>query len=262
MNFRTTPAFLLLLLLNGPFALAQKEDAVTPAQYQNSAHGYIQHLAKNIGSPQSSSFNGKTGAVYVSFIIDTVGQLDSVWIVAGLDQEVDDEVVRVIQEMGQWKPATQNGKPIMYQINQPIGVSSIEGSDFSTDSDVFPPPTRKKIHAETMGELQIVQTPIRPLSSIAASENGKIIQTTLNSIRFDLDFEEGKIALEKGQYKEAVRFFTLSYRRDPENEEIIFNLGLAKHKAGNTKAACRHWKRAAKLGFEEATVWLESTCSE
>lgn len=78
------------------------------------------YLAENINYPQQASENGIQGIVYVSFIIDSKGNVTNVKVLRGIGGGCDEEAVRVVKAMPQWHPAKQYGKPVRYLFNMPI----------------------------------------------------------------------------------------------------------------------------------------------
>jgi len=67
---------------------------------------------------------------------------------------------------------------------------------------------------------------------------------------------EGK----KGNYKEAMDFFTKALAEAPEFNEAIVNLGNCKHAMGDREGACAEWKKAAALGSKSAQSLIDKYC--
>jgi protein TonB len=62
----------------------------------------------------------KVGIVYVNFIVEKDGSIDSVKLTQPLTEYYNNEALRLIKSMPKWKPATQNGKPVRTQFNFPV----------------------------------------------------------------------------------------------------------------------------------------------
>ncbi|HPT13914.1 MAG TPA: TonB family protein [Bacteroidales bacterium] len=77
-------------------------------------------LADNIRYPEQASENGIQGIVYVSFIIDSKGNVTNVKVLRGIGGGCDEEAMRVIKMMPPWHPAKQNGKTVRYLFNMPV----------------------------------------------------------------------------------------------------------------------------------------------
>ncbi len=69
-----------------------------------------QYLKENTHYPTEAIENGIQGRVFVSFDVDTVGNITNVKVVRHLDPTLDNEAVRVVKSMPQWKPGKQRGK--------------------------------------------------------------------------------------------------------------------------------------------------------
>lgn len=60
------------------------------------------------------------GIVYVGFIVEKDGSIDSVKLLQPLIEYYNNEAIRIIKAMPKWKPATQNGEPLRTQFSFPI----------------------------------------------------------------------------------------------------------------------------------------------
>ena len=58
------------------------------------------------------------GDVSVTFVINSKGKPEQIKFINSLGPEFDKEVIRVINNMPEWRPATQNGKPVPAKISQ------------------------------------------------------------------------------------------------------------------------------------------------
>ena len=80
----------------------------------------FQYLANNIEYPQLAKEKGIQGRVFVNFIVDNDGSIDSVKVLRGIGSGCDEEAVRVVAAMPSWEPGLQRGKPIRVSYNLPI----------------------------------------------------------------------------------------------------------------------------------------------
>ena len=62
----------------------------------------------------------KVGIVYVSFIVEKDGSIDSVTLTQPLSEYYNKEAIRLVKAMPKWKPATGNGEPVRTQFNFPV----------------------------------------------------------------------------------------------------------------------------------------------
>jgi len=77
-------------------------------------------LATNIQYPQQATENGIQGTVYVSFVVDSKGNVTEVKILRGIGGGCDEEALRVVKMMPKWHPGKQNGKNVRVLFNMPI----------------------------------------------------------------------------------------------------------------------------------------------
>ncbi len=77
-------------------------------------------LAENIVYPQQATENGIQGTVYVSFVVDSKGNVTDVKILRGIGGGCDEEALRVVKMMPKWHPGKQNGKTVRVLFNMPI----------------------------------------------------------------------------------------------------------------------------------------------
>ena len=62
-------------------------------------------------------------SVYVSFIIDTSGNMIDLKIVRGLQEDFDNETLRVMRLMPKWKPGKCNGHLVNVKLTFPIRIA-------------------------------------------------------------------------------------------------------------------------------------------
>ena len=77
-------------------------------------------ISKETKYPEEAREQGITGKVFVQFIVEKDGSVDSVWVKRSAHPLLDAEAMRVVQLVDGWKPATQNDKPVRVQYMLPI----------------------------------------------------------------------------------------------------------------------------------------------
>lgn len=80
----------------------------------------IKYLAKNLRYPGQAAEDGIQGTVYVSFIVKTDGSIKNVKLLRRIGGGCDEEAIRVVSKMPQWKPGSQNGKKVDVLYNMPV----------------------------------------------------------------------------------------------------------------------------------------------
>ena len=84
---------------------------------------FSEYISKNIIYPINSIYNGYEGMVFVSFCIDSEGNLTSIEIVRGVNMEINMEVFRVLSESPKWIPGKHKGTPFNAKYTYPIRFS-------------------------------------------------------------------------------------------------------------------------------------------
>ena len=79
----------------------------------------FEYLSK-IKYPVIARENGITGRVYVTFVVDKDGKIKDVKKLRGIGGGCDEEAIRVITAMPDWKPGRQNGRNVSVQFNLPV----------------------------------------------------------------------------------------------------------------------------------------------
>ncbi len=77
-------------------------------------------ISKETKYPEEAREQGITGKVFVQFIVEKDGNVDSVWVTRSAHPLLDAEALRVVQLIDGWKPATQNDKPVRVKYMLPI----------------------------------------------------------------------------------------------------------------------------------------------
>jgi periplasmic protein TonB len=82
--------------------------------------GMYEYISKNIKYPPLARENGISGRVFVNFIVDKNGNVKDVKVLRGIGGGCDEEAIRVIKSMPDWKPGKQNGRAVQVSFNVPI----------------------------------------------------------------------------------------------------------------------------------------------
>lgn len=78
------------------------------------------YLSKNIKYPPIARENGIEGKVILSFVVDKNGGIRDIKVRRGIGGGCDEEAVRVVKSMPEWKPGKQNGKAVNVMFNLPV----------------------------------------------------------------------------------------------------------------------------------------------
>ncbi|MBK9320176.1 MAG: energy transducer TonB [Bacteroidetes bacterium] len=80
----------------------------------------LKYLSTNIHYPAIAREENITGIVYISFVVDRNGEIDNIQMVKGIGGGCEEEAIRVIKKMPQWKPGKQNGRAVNVQYMLPV----------------------------------------------------------------------------------------------------------------------------------------------
>lgn len=78
------------------------------------------YLQEHTKFPAMARESGITGTVYIRFIVDKKGKISNVTLLRGIGGGCDEEAIRVVQTMPDWKPGKQNGMPVPVYFTLPV----------------------------------------------------------------------------------------------------------------------------------------------
>lgn len=92
----------------------------TMPEFPNGTKAMIDFIKRELHYPDSARIKGVEGVVYVSFIVTTTGEINKVTILRGIGSGCDEEAIRIVKAMPNWKPGSQLGTLVPIQYNLPI----------------------------------------------------------------------------------------------------------------------------------------------
>lgn len=95
----------------------------TPAEFKGGVKGWSNYLSRTLNTPArflQQSFSGNKATVIVTFIVNKEGKVSDIFIVQSREWSIDTETIRVLKKSPDWKPAFQNGSPVLYRHRQSI----------------------------------------------------------------------------------------------------------------------------------------------
>ena len=124
-------------------------------------------LGRTIRYPADSREKGIQGKVIISFIVEKDGTLTNFKVVKGLENDINQEAIRVLNLSPKWTPGIQNGKLVRVAFSVPIAFTlvdtpspqSSENNADSTGSKTFKgEPLTKTDTSKTVAALQVNTT--------------------------------------------------------------------------------------------------------
>jgi protein TonB len=80
----------------------------------------MKYLAENIKYPPLAKESGIQGRVFINFVVEPNGSISNVKVLRGIGGGCDEEAVRVVSKMPNWKPGKQRGKAVRVSYNLPV----------------------------------------------------------------------------------------------------------------------------------------------
>lgn len=77
-------------------------------------------IVSNLKYPVSARQAAIEGTVYISFVVEKDGKINEAEIIKGVSGDLDQEALRVIRMLPNWKPGMQLGKPVRVRFVYPI----------------------------------------------------------------------------------------------------------------------------------------------
>lgn len=83
-------------------------------------HELIRYIADNLDYPKDAMESGIEGRVFVKIIVEPNGSISNAKIIRGLGYGCDEEAIRVIESMPNWKPGRKNGEAVRVNMAVPV----------------------------------------------------------------------------------------------------------------------------------------------
>lgn len=113
-----------------PIVTTAKEDEVEeqkifyivedPAEFPGGIKALYRYIQNAVKYPVIAQENGVQGKVYVKFVVNESGKVSKAEILRGVDPSLDNEALRVINSLPDFKPGKQRGNPVKVYYNAVI----------------------------------------------------------------------------------------------------------------------------------------------
>jgi TonB family protein len=113
----------LIFIFCGSLLFAQEKSLLTAEQmpvFPGGEQGMKEYLIKNIHYPEAAKATAKEGVCYVNFVVTATGEVRNAKVLKPVDENLDNEALRVVNAMPAWQPGMQDGKAVSVQYNLPI----------------------------------------------------------------------------------------------------------------------------------------------
>ena len=92
----------------------------TQAEFPGGPDSLQSFLSNHLVYPDHARLNKVAGRVYISFNVSYEGMIKDAKVISGVNPELDNEALRVVKLMPNWKPGTAAGNPVKVQYILPI----------------------------------------------------------------------------------------------------------------------------------------------
>jgi TonB family protein len=89
-------------------------------QFPNGQDALMRYLMENLRYPKEARDNRIQGTVFVTFVVEKDGSVTDVKTLRSVATSLDEESIRVVKAMPQWKPGILKGEPVRVQFNLPL----------------------------------------------------------------------------------------------------------------------------------------------
>jgi len=89
-------------------------------QFPGGPDALDQFIKVNIKTPAKAKEQGQKGKVYIQFVVEKDGRVAEVEIRMGKYELLNNEAIRVVKMMPNWKPGTNRGKKVRTRYTLPI----------------------------------------------------------------------------------------------------------------------------------------------
>jgi TonB family protein len=208
-------------------------------EFRSGKDGLEKYLLTKTQYPEEAKKKGIRGSVPVRFIVDKKGKIQDAKVMKSLGYGCDEEALRVIREMPNWKAGREGKKTVSAFVN----VSVSFPADLKTKGKALPP---SEIGNETKSESQ-------PMSKTEALPSNKLGADSAF-------FNKGMEQLKKMDYNSAAASFSEALKINPSNAKALLFRGSAYYKLKDLDKACNDWGRSVELGDKDAVNMTRKYC--
>ncbi len=206
-------------------------------EFRSGKDGLGKYLLTKTQYPEEAKKKGIKGSVPVRFIVDKKGKIRDAKVLKGLGYGCDEEALRVINEMPNWKAGREGKKTVSTFVN----VTVFFPADLKMIEKALP-----QSESGTKSESQ----PIKKTEALPANNLGA------DSAFFNKGMEQ----LKKMDYNSAAASFSEALKINPTNAKALLFRGSAYYKLKDIDKACNDWGRSVELGDKDAVNMTRKYC--
>ena len=100
---------------NQPFVIVEDMP-----EFPGGEQAIFSYISENVVYPEQAKADTIQGTVYLKFVVDKTGKVAQTEIIRGVHPLLDQEAIKVIENMPEWIPGKQSGKPVDVSMSIPI----------------------------------------------------------------------------------------------------------------------------------------------
>jgi len=103
------------------------------ARRQCSDRELVQFISRHLVYPEEAQANNTEGAVYVSFIVNEIGEVQNPTLLTDIGDDCGEAALNVIHALPRWEPGVHEGEKVKVRLNMPIHFSLRNTADDLSD---------------------------------------------------------------------------------------------------------------------------------
>jgi TonB family protein len=236
--------FIFLFLLNGiilfgQVPVQQKDASIFTVveqmpEFPGGAGEMMKYIQRNIHYPEKERDAGVEGKCFIKFVVEQDGSISNVEVLKGIlnGQGCDQEALRVIKNMPNWTPGTQNGKLVRVYFNVPISFR-LAPNGKTTNTISKPEYSNVQTETETAKEQTSTRTSYREVmeAAVKVKEPETKNEQTIN----------------KDSLNPAIEKYNKAIELNPNGTVAYYKRGVCKRKSGDYKGASEDYNKAIEL---------------
>ena len=102
---------------------------IVPPTFRGGMEALHTYIMTNFEYPEEARRKSASGTLEVQFTIEASGDVTYVSVLKGIEEDIDSEVLRLLEHMPNWNPATRNEKPVRYMVSMPLRIKVSRGKN-------------------------------------------------------------------------------------------------------------------------------------
>ena len=110
-----------LVAIEVPDTLGKTYDAVeVMPEFPGGTEALLSFIKDNLEYPQKAIDEQTEGRVIIRFVVNSNGEISDPTILKGINKNLDQAAIDVINKLPRWKPGQQDGQPVSVRFTLPI----------------------------------------------------------------------------------------------------------------------------------------------